>query len=267
MWKGVRVTNVYEQSQARVRMEWGPVGAAAVAAGTDIAVVVDVLSFTTTLSVAVERGAEVFPYRWRDKTAADFARARNATLAVGRYEARHSDGLEQVTLSPRSIRTATGLDRLVLPSPNGSTISFQLAECGARVLGACLRNRTAVARWVADRMVNGGARNVALVAAGERWPDGSLRPAVEDLWGAGAVIAALEDLGVTPYSPEATAAAAAFRSALAAPTDVLFECSSGKELVAAGFGDDVTVAAELDASTCVPALDRGRFVEWARVGA
>ena len=36
--------------RTRVRFDWGPTGAAAIAAGADVAVVVDVLSFTTTLS-------------------------------------------------------------------------------------------------------------------------------------------------------------------------------------------------------------------------
>ena len=53
----------HDQSASRIRMEWGPTGAEAVPA--DYAVVVDVLSFTTTLSVAIERGIEVFPFRWR----------------------------------------------------------------------------------------------------------------------------------------------------------------------------------------------------------
>ena len=46
----------HDQSTYRLRMEWGPTGAEAVPA--DFAVVVDVLSFTTTLSVALERGIE-----------------------------------------------------------------------------------------------------------------------------------------------------------------------------------------------------------------
>ena len=39
-------------------------------AGCGVAVVVDVLSFTTTVSVALDRGVEVVPHRWADDTAA-----------------------------------------------------------------------------------------------------------------------------------------------------------------------------------------------------
>jgi 2-phosphosulfolactate phosphatase len=245
-------------------MEWGPVGAAAVAPGADIAVVVDVLSFTTTLSVAIEAGADVFPYRWRDGSAAAYARSRGAALAVGRLEARQFDGQAQVTLSPHSVRAATGLERLVLPSPNGSSISFQLAGGGSTVVGACLRNRSAVARRIAATADLRPDTVVAVVPAGERWPDGSLRPAVEDLWGAGAVLAALEDLGAKNLSPEARMAAAAYRSVEADLDTALYECTGGRELAGFGFADDVAVAAELDSSSCVPMLDVDHFVDAAR---
>src|SRR5690606_21324013 len=94
--------------------------------------------------------------------------------------------------------------------PMGSTISAQVAGAGADVLAASLRNRSAVARWLAERLATEPETAVTLVAAGERWPDGSLRPAVEDLWGAGAVVSALLSQGVTSMSPEAHTAAAAF---------------------------------------------------------
>lgn len=261
MGETLGVSDVYGQRGSRVRLEWGPAGAAATVVPGDVAVVVDVLSFTTTLSVAIDRGATVYPYRWRDRTALDYARSRRATLAVGRFEAARSDGLAQVTLSPVSIRAASGLHRLVLPSPNGSAICFGLADSGATVVGACLRNRTAVAAWVRDRLDDGTAPAVTLVAAGERWPDGSLRPAVEDLWGAGAVVAALADLGVGGLSPEAAAAAAAFRDVRGALPTALDACTGGQELAAASYADDVTVAAELDTTGCVPVLTDDRFAD------
>ena len=223
----------------QIRFEWGPTGAAAVAA--PVTVVVDVLSFTTTLTVAVERGMTVYPFRWKDERAEAYADERDAVLARGRSL---RDG---VSLSPASVRTATGVERLVLPSPNGSAIAFALAESGATVVGASLRNATAVARWVAGR-------DVAVVAAGERWPDGSLRPAVEDLWGAGAVVAALVDLGATGLSPEARVAEHAFRAVAPRLAEELHACFSGQELVDLGFGVDVDIAAELDAAEVVPVL-------------
>ena len=142
----------------------------------------------------------------------------------------------------------TGVPRLVLPSPNGSMICAGLADADVAVVGACLRNRTSIARHLRD------TGTVAVVAAGERWPDGSLRPCAEDLWGAGAVIAALVDLGVGGLSPEARVAEAAFRAVAAdVPTHVR-DCAGGRELAVAGFGADVVVAAELDVTDVVPLL-------------
>jgi phosphosulfolactate phosphohydrolase-like enzyme len=169
-----------------------------------------VLSFTTTLTVAADRNTRVFPFRVDDRqAAATLAAARKATLAVRRSNA----GPGQVSLSPRSVRAGPGpLERLVLPSPNGSTISFQLAETGATVLGVSLRNRLAAADWLSRRGFGESSPRLAVIAAGERWPDGSLRPAVEDQWGAGALIEALRARGWSGLSPEAEAAAASYRA-------------------------------------------------------
>ena len=245
----------HRQAAHRVRMEWGPTGAAAVAADADVAVVVDVLSFTTTLAVAVERGITVHPYRWRDDGAAAYAAARGAALAVGRLEALREGSEPQVSLSPASFDQVSGVERLVLPSPNGSTIAFLLAESGARVVGACLRNAPAVVAWLAPHVADGA--RVAVVAAGERWPDGSLRPAVEDLWGAGAVLAGLDAAG---QSPEARVAAAAFAAVRPTLAEELARCAGGVELAAKGFGRDVDLAGELGVSDVVPVLVGDAFV-------
>jgi 2-phosphosulfolactate phosphatase len=241
----------HRQPDHRVRFDWGPTGAAAVADGADVAVVVDVLSFTTMLCVAVERGMTVLPYRWKDERAASYAVERRATLAVGRLEARALPGGAGISLSPAAMARATGVDRVVVPSPNGSSIAFGLADSGCTVVGACLRNRAAVARWL---QANG--RTVAVVAAGERWPDDSLRPCAEDLWGAGAVLALLPpDL----LSPEARLAADAFRVVEPSLAASLRACAGGRELAEAGFAEDVDVAAELDLADVVPVLDDGEF--------
>jgi len=246
------VNPAHRQAAHRFRLDWGPTGAQAVAAGAEVAVVVDVLSFTTTLTVAVERGITVLPFAWKDGRAVAYADEHDATLAVGRLEARQLGG-DAVSLSPADLSTVTGVERLVLPSPNGSTICAALADSGSTVVGACLRNRSAVARHLE------GARTVAVVAAGERWPDGSLRPCAEDLWGAGAVLAALVDLGADDLSPEARLAEAAYRAVEPGLPDALAACAGGLELGAIGFGADVEVAARTDVTEVVPVLGDAGF--------
>jgi 2-phosphosulfolactate phosphatase len=242
----------YRQSRSAVRFEWGLTGAIAVAEGASVAVVIDVLSFTTTVSVAIDSGIEVFPYRFRDATAAAFAASRGAVLAVGRREA----GATGVSLSPLSIRQAPPdgplhrAGRLVLPSPNGSAIARQLSG-SVPVVAACLRNADAVARWI-RRTARPGP--VAIVAAGERWPGDLLRPSVEDMWGAGAVISALVESGMTDLSPEAGATVATFAAVADSLGAALAECASGRELAEDGFGAEIPVAAELNVSREVPLL-------------
>lgn len=224
--------------------------------GCDVAVVVDVLSFTTTLSVALDAGIEVLPYRPNQDTAASYADSVDATLAVGRSVARG----DQISLSPSTIRRrSVPPQRLVLPSPNGSSISYQLAGSADTVIGASLRTATAVAGWIATNHAAGAA--VAVIAAGERWPDGTLRPAIEDLWGAGAVLQALAERGwYDGFSPEARGATDAWNSVSADLAARLSECASGVELIAAGYPDDVAIAAEVDSGRSVPVLRGDRFI-------
>lgn len=251
------VENQHRQLDYPLRLDWGPPGAAAIAVDCDVAVVVDVLSFTTTLTVAADRDIAVYPCPWRDDEAARLAEERNATLAVGRSMAREYG---DVSLSPVSVRNASHVGRLVLPSPNGSAICFQLAETAEAVVGASLRNRRAVADWLHGRRAANPTLRVSVVAAGERWPDGSLRPAVEDLWGAGALISLLLHAGWSEVSPEAHSASAAF---LGLPDDIgasLRGCASGRELIARGYADDVDIAAEDGLSASVPILRDGAFI-------
>ncbi|WP_203826426.1 2-phosphosulfolactate phosphatase [Actinoplanes palleronii] len=257
---------MFGQERYSARFEWGPSGADAVAAGAAFVAVVDVLSFTTALSVAVENGVAVMPYPWRDGTEVAAAARYDAELAVGRSAA----GPDEISLSPAAIRrVATGrrIERLVLPSPNGSAICARLSAAGSArpageavtVLGVCLRNAAIAGEWVRARLAG---RPVAVVAAGERWPDGSLRPAVEDLWGAGAFLAGFSDL-----SPEAESAVAAYRAVAGRVPAALAAAASGRELAALdhpgaaarSFAEDVAIAAEVDASTAVPVLQDGWF--------
>ena len=228
----------FDQQEFDIRCEWGEHGIAVLAPISDVMIIIDVLSFSTSVEVAVTQGAIVFPYRWRDDTARASAGSVGATLAdPGRHSSRYS-------LSPASL---TGIPKgtwLVLPSPNGATLT--LAAKPAPVLTGCLRNAGAVA--AVARQYGG---KIAVIPAGERWKDdGSLRPAFEDLVGAGAIISHLDG----QRSPEALVALAAFRAVEAELDHALRQCSSGKELLEWGFAPDVMLAAQLNVSTCAPVL-------------
>jgi 2-phosphosulfolactate phosphatase len=77
----------FDQGGAACRCEWGKRGLDALAPA-DVAIVVDVLSFSTAVDVAAGRGVIVLPFAWRSPAAEAFAREHAAELAGARGEAR-----------------------------------------------------------------------------------------------------------------------------------------------------------------------------------
>jgi 2-phosphosulfolactate phosphatase len=232
---------------------WGIAGAHAAAADPDGAlVVVDVLSFSTAVAVATGRGTAVYPHPWPSAEAGAFASTRGAVLAVHRNEVseRHP-----WSLSPAHLADAPTVERLVLPSPNGSAIAAAASD--GCVLAGCLRNASATARWLERAGYGTPQRPVTVIAAGERWPDGELRPALEDLLGAAAIIAAFGNGALR--SAEASATEALWQARHDQAGALLRECFSGQELAQRGFADDVALAAEYDVQDNAAVLTDGAF--------
>jgi 2-phosphosulfolactate phosphatase len=117
------------------------------------------------------------------------------------------------------------------------------------VVAGSLRNAPAVARWVKRRQ----SGDVGLVAAGEQWADGALRPAYEDWVGAGAIADLLHPWAA--LSPEAAAAALAAQA-----RRPLRDVASGVELVQRGYVSDIDLAEHYGADDVVPVLESGRFI-------
>ncbi len=233
----------FDQSVFDVRCEWGENGVRQLAPVSDVVIIVDALSFSTCVEVANSRRAIVFPCRSKDESAAAFAESVNAELASARR------ACDVYSLSPASLLNIPAGTRLALPSPNGATLS--LATEGIPTLTACFRNCRAVAMAVAKY----GSR-IAVIPSGERWNDGSLRPAFEDWVCAGAIINHLEG----GLSPEAGAARSAYRDVKSDLRRLLRQCGSGRELIERGFAKDVEIASELDVSECAPTLVDGAYI-------
>ena len=230
----------------RIACEWGLSGIEAWKASADLFVIVDVLSFSTAVSVAVGNGAIVFPFPYGDAAAAAAEAARHGAVAASPRSA----GGGQLSLSPASLKHIAWGTRLLLPSPNGSRLS--LATDNAPTICGCFRNARAVGA-AARRLAGDGT--IVVIAAGERWPDQTLRPAIEDWLGAGAIIDAL---GGT-RNAEADLAAEAYREAKPRLDQILRDSRSGGELSGWGYAADIEVALEVDSADVVPMMREGAY--------
>ena len=225
----------FDQAEFDIRCEWGEQGVRHLAPISDAVVIVDVLSFSTAVVVAVGRGALVYPCEKREDSEVQYASSLGAELSGPRGQGRYS-------LSPASLMNIPAGTRLVLRSPNGSALTLLTGK--VPTFAGCLRN----AKAVATAAMRCGKR-IAVIPAGERWKtDGSLRPAIEDWIGAGGIITHLQGV----LSPEARAAVAVYREAKGNLVTVLQQCSSGKELVTMGYENDILMGAVEDADTVAP---------------
>ena len=86
--------------------------------------------------------------------------ARVLARDIGAVLAGNRGSHEGPTLSPASLLDIEPDTRLVLPSPNGSSIAFAAINGGVPVVAGCLRNATAVSRYLRDfeRIARGAGR-------------------------------------------------------------------------------------------------------------
>lgn len=134
------------------------------------------------------------------------------------------------------------------------------AAAGAHVVIGGLRNAAAVAAHVMAVQHGRGARtSISVIAAGsvDDADATGVRFAVDDLLGAGAVVAALGDLGIDHASPDAAVAGEGFRALGGAVRHLLTASGNGRALAADGEREAVLAAASRDATSVVPVLHDG----------
>jgi len=243
--------DILSQSSYRCKFDWGHIGARRAIDRGDIIVVVDVLSFSTTVALAIDQGAVIFPCG-EDDDAVKLAGELEAELAVSRKDV-PSKG--RYSLSPLTFEKLPEGTRVLLPSFNGGTC-VACADAAAYLFTGALVNATAVADAV-NGIMQVSDLDATVVACGERekQPPHELRMAIEDYLGAGAILSGL------PFdkSPEARVCEAAYLNNTDRLERLIWDCVSGRELRADGFADDVTFACRLDAFKAAPALTASGF--------
>ena len=132
-------------------------------------------------------------------------------------------------------------------SRNGAAV-VAAASTDSTVLVGGIRNAAAVARAVQTIQERRQARtSVAVIAAGELDSAGTLRFAVEDQLGAGAIVSALSARGIDHTAPDAAVAAEGLHALRGAVRHMVGASGSGHELA-----DGVMATARIEASGLVP---------------
>jgi len=244
-------------------MEWGARGVREAANRGDIIIIVDVLSFSTTVITAIHHGAIIFPYpAYKDGKESNYAERVGAELIFGRAE---SMKLGNPTLSPMTFNQTHKNKKYVLCSLNGALCSWVAVKVPALLVGGLL-NVTSVASFANKLQKKTGAA-ITVISCGEQWEDvlegeNKLRPAIEDYLGAGAILSKLDGR----KSPEADLCANAFYSVEGRVEELIMKSGSGRELILKGFEKDVIHATHIDAFKNVPVLTDLYFTDATGVG-
>src|SRR5690554_6131488 len=174
---------VFEQSPFDCRVEWGKRGAREAAERGDIIIIVDVLSFSSTVVSALNNEAIIYPYP-PHLDGKEFATKIGAEYILGRAEA---SKIGKPTLSPVSFNKQEHMNkRYVLTSLNGAYCTWIASKVPALLIGSLL-NASAVAS-IAEKIRLKTNTNITVIPCGEQWDDikeydDTLRPAVEDYLG------------------------------------------------------------------------------------
>lgn len=162
-------------------------------------------------------------------------------------------------LTGAALAAAERGETLTTDDGTSSAVARAAAERGAHVVVGGVRNAAAVAEHILEvQRARGERTSIALLPVGSSEAAAS-RFAVEDLLGAGAVIAALGDLGIDHGSPDAAVAGEGFRALRGATKHLLTASGTGRALADQGRRDEVLAAAARDAASLVPVLRDGVF--------
>ena len=241
--------NIFNQAPFQCRMDWAERGTIEASNRGDIIIIIDVLSFSSTVTNAVHSGVTIYPFP-KVGGIQEFGKLVGAEVCLGRKEAREEN---TPSLSAPSFNESFRGKKFVLSSRNGATCTKASKKVPALLIG-CFLNVSAVAK-VANKIQKETGANITVIACGERWSrineePQELRPSIEDYLCAGAILELLDGT----KSPEARVCVSAFQCSKKDLTELLSDSSSGRELKARDFSSDVDFAIQFDKFQEVPIL-------------
>ncbi|MGG3564805.1 2-phosphosulfolactate phosphatase [Neobacillus rhizosphaerae] len=247
----------FDQSPYECRVEWGRRGAREAAERGDIIIIVDVLSFSSTVISALRKGAIIYPYP-RTLDGKKFAEKIGGEFILGRVEAAR---IGSPTLSPVSFSKDHTNKKYVLTSLNGANCTWIASQVPSLLIGSLLNAESVAA--AANHLQKQTRANITVIPCGEQWEsskeyEDTLRPAIEDYLGAGAILSYLEG----KKSPEAELCMTSFLHSKDKLNDLIWDCGSGRELRGRGYEADVNHCCRLNVYQTVPLLNKDHFVEY-----
>lgn len=244
---------MFTQQPYRYQLDWGRRGVQQAVEQGNMLVIVDTFRFSTAAITAAHHGGLIYPCSL-EEDAAELARHIGGEVAIS-----HQDVPDKgrFSLSPATYFDIEPSTKVVLASPNGATCSRYGRQVPYLFIGAVV-NARAVATVISS-LAEQEDLAVTVIACGERWKtpseDGSLRFAIEDYLGAGAILSYLQG----EKSPEARICEGAFVQVRDELESILWDCGSGRELRAKGFSTDIRHAARLNIYQVVPYMRDGRL--------
>ncbi len=239
--------------QAQIHLEWSAIGAKLAAARGDIVVIVDVLSFSTSVTVVLANGGTALSYSHQEIQEQGGPEAVALRLNAEIISRDRQFTQSRFSLSPVSLKAIQPQDRIVLTSINGARCVSSAAKSPIVVIGALI-NRLAVAEAISQMLRLSETNRCTLIACGELWSsifpaEEGMRPSIEDLIGVGAIAQALST--EFTLSIEAQNAVDTFNANRENLLSFLSNSISGRQLISRDFGGDVELASQLDSEKVV----------------
>ncbi|MBX9974844.1 2-phosphosulfolactate phosphatase [Cytobacillus firmus] len=217
--------------------------------GSKVAVVLDILLATTTITSALSEGAaEVIPVL--DVTEGIKAAAGMKTetfVLAGEIHGKPIEGC--VYPIPSRIREVIFGRKLILSTTNG-TVALRKSACASKVYISSLLNNRAVAESIKEE-----AETVIVVCSGN---SGEL--SLEDFYGAGHFIDCLTNHDEWEMTDSAKAALHFYRGTSGSAFDILSSSRVGRLFVRHGLAVDLEFASQTDMAAIVPIMKNGRAV-------